>query len=100
LIGAIAEDHDAELAVRHPGLEITDDELNRIEVVGDLIRLIETVDNERRRRGAAPVVHNLFGPRLARSVKPIKQQKGCEEGGLEPGQMGERALGCLKWGAV
>ncbi len=65
-----------------PGLEITDDELDRIEVVGDLIRLIETVDNERRRRGAAPVVHNLFGPRLARSVKPMKQRKGCEEGVL------------------
>src|SRR5438552_4884884 len=65
-----------------PGLQISDDELDRIEVVGDLIRLIETVDNERRRRGAAPVVHNLFGPRLARSVKPMKQRKGCEEGVL------------------
>ena len=33
-----------------PGLQISDDEVDRIEVVGDLIRLIETVDNERRRR--------------------------------------------------
>jgi acyl carrier protein len=65
-----------------PGLEITDDEVDRIEVVGDLIRLIESLDNERRRRGAAPVVRNLFGPRLAHSVKPNKQKKGCEEGAL------------------
>jgi acyl carrier protein len=62
-----------------PGVEITDDEVDRIEVVGDLIRVIETLDNERRRRGAAPVVRNLFGSRLARAVKPTKQQKGCEE---------------------
>jgi acyl carrier protein len=65
-----------------PGLEITDDEVDRIEVVGDLIRLIESLHNERRRRGAAPVVRKLFGPRLAHSVKPTKQQKGCEEGAL------------------
>ena len=62
-----------------PGVEITDDEVDRIEVVGDLIRFIETVDNERRRRGAAPVVRNLFGPRLARAVKPTNQQKTCDE---------------------
>jgi acyl carrier protein len=62
-----------------PGVEIADDEVDRIEVVGDLIRFIETVDNERRRRGAAPVVRNLFGPHLARAVKSTKQQKGCEE---------------------
>ena len=45
------------------------------------------------------------GPQFVRAAfssvgEAIKQQKGCEEGGLEPGQMGERALGCLKWGAV
>src|SRR5262249_25514007 len=50
-----------------------------MEVVGDLIHHIETVDNERRRRGAAPVIRNLFGPRLARAVKSTKQQKGYEE---------------------
>ena len=61
------------------GLEITDADVDQIEVVGDLIRHIETLDNERRRRGAAPVIHKLFGPRLARAVKPTKQQKGCEQ---------------------
>jgi len=61
------------------GVEITDDDVNRMEVVGDLIRHIETVDNERRRRGPAPVIRNLFGPRLARAVRPTKQQKGYEE---------------------
>ena len=62
-----------------PGVEIADDEVNRIQVVGDLIRFIETVDNERQQRGAAPVVRNLFGSRLACAVKSTKQQKGCEE---------------------
>jgi len=62
-----------------PGVEIADDEVDRIQVVGDLIRFIETVDNERQRRGAAPVVRNLFGSRLARAVKSTKQQKGFEE---------------------
>jgi acyl carrier protein len=66
-----------------PGLQISDDEVDRMELVGDLMRLIETVDDERRRRGAAPVERNLFfDPRLAHSVKPTKQQKGCEEGAL------------------
>jgi acyl carrier protein len=60
------------------GVEITDDDFHRIEVVGDLIRHIETVDNERRRRGAAPVTRKLFGPRLAGAMKPTKQQ-GCEQ---------------------
>jgi acyl carrier protein len=63
------------------GLEITDADVNQIEVVGDLIRHIETVDNERRRRGAAPVVRKLFGPRLAHAVKLTKQQN-CEEAAL------------------
>ncbi len=61
------------------GLEITDADVDQIEVVGDLIRHIETLDNERRRRGAAPVIRKLFGPRLARAVKPTKQRKGCEQ---------------------
>src|SRR5499433_3064546 len=55
-----------------PGVEIADDEVDRIQVVGDLIRFIETVDTERQRRGAAPVVRNLFGSRLARAVKSTK----------------------------
>jgi acyl carrier protein len=61
------------------GVEITDDEIDRIEVVGDLIRHIETMDSERRRRGAAPVFSKLFGPHLARAMKPITQQEGCEQ---------------------
>ena len=65
-----------------PGLQISDDEVDRIELVGDLMRLIETVDDERRQRGAARVERNLFGPGLAHSVKPTKQQKGCEDGAL------------------
>jgi acyl carrier protein len=56
------------------GVEITDADVDQIEVVGDLIRHIETVNNERRRRGAAPVTRKLFGPRLARAMKPTKQQ--------------------------
>ena len=65
-----------------PDLEITDADVDQIEVVGDLIRHIETVDSERRRRGAAPVVSKLFGPSLARAVKPTKPQEGCEHGAL------------------
>jgi acyl carrier protein len=59
------------------GVEITDDDVDRIEVVGDLIRHIEIADNERRRRGAAPVIRNL--PGLARAIKPTKRQEGCDE---------------------
>src|SRR2546425_13254072 len=58
------------------GVEITDDDVDRIELVGDLIRHIETLDSERRRRGAAPVFRNLFGPHVARAMKPTKQQEG------------------------
>jgi acyl carrier protein len=61
------------------GVEITNDDVDRIEVVGDLIRLVETLDNERRGRGAAPVVRELCGPHLARAVRPTKRQEGCEE---------------------
>jgi acyl carrier protein len=61
------------------GVEITDDDVDRIELVGDLIRHIETLDSERRRRGAAPVIRNLFGPRLAHAMKPTKQQGRCEQ---------------------
>jgi acyl carrier protein len=61
------------------GVEITDDDVDRMELVGDLIRHIENLDSERRRRGAAPVVRNLFGPRLPRAMKPSKQQGGCDD---------------------
>ena len=61
------------------GVEIKDADVDQIEVVGDLIRHIETLDNERRRRGAAPVIRKFFGPRLARAMKPTKQQEGCEQ---------------------
>jgi acyl carrier protein len=64
------------------GVEITDEDVDQIAVVGDLIRHIEAMDNERRRRGVAPVIRNLFGPRLAHAVKSTKQQKGCEEAAL------------------
>ena len=64
------------------GVEITDEDVDRIEVVVDLIRHIETWDNERRRRGAAPVFHNLFEPHVARVVKPAKQQESCGEAAL------------------
>jgi hypothetical protein len=63
------------------GVEITDNDVDRIEVVGDLISLIETLDNERRRRGAAPVVRKLLGPHFAHAVKRTKQQ-GCDEAAL------------------
>jgi len=63
------------------GVEITDNDVDRIEVVGDLIRLIETLDNDRRRRGVAPVVRKLFGPHLAHALKRTKQQ-GCDEAAL------------------
>jgi acyl carrier protein len=57
------------------GVEITDDDVDRMELVGDLIRHIENLDSERRRRGAAPVVRNLFGPRLPRAMKPSKHRR-------------------------
>jgi acyl carrier protein len=60
-------------------VEITDDDVDQIEVVGDLIRHIETMDSERRRPGAAPVIDKLFGPQLARAMKPTKQREGCEQ---------------------
>jgi len=64
------------------GVEITDADVDRIELVGDLIRHIETLDDEGRRQGAAPVFRNLFGPNVARHLKPAKQQEGCEEAAL------------------
>lgn len=63
------------------GLEIRDADIDRIQVVGDLIRHIETVDAERRGRGATPVIPNLFGPRLTRAMKPTKRQ-GRDEAAL------------------
>ena len=67
---------------RFAGVEITDNDVDRIELVVDLIRHVETWDNERRRRGAAPVFHNLFGPHVARIVKSAKQQESCGEAAL------------------
>src|SRR5262249_33181432 len=61
------------------GVEITDADVDRIELVGDLIRHIETLDDEGRRRGAAP---GLFGAHVACLLKPAKQQKGCDEAAL------------------
>jgi len=56
------------------GLEITDDDVDRIQVVGDLIRHIDMADNERRRQGAAPAIRKVFWPDLARAVRPAKHQ--------------------------
>lgn len=81
----VVEDHFA-------GLEITDADVDQIEVVGDLIRHIETVDNERRRRGAAPVVRKLFGPRIARAIKPTKQQEGSEQAALLLLRLGQNVM--------
>ena len=64
------------------GVEITDDDVDQIELVGDLIRHIETWDNERRRRGAAPVYRNLFGTHVARVLKPAKPQESCDGAAL------------------
>jgi acyl carrier protein len=64
------------------GVEITDNDVDRIELVVDLIRHIETWDNEKRRQGATPVFPNLFGPHVAHVVKPAKQQETCGEGAL------------------
>ena len=61
------------------GVEITDDDVDRIQAVGDLIRHIETLDSERRRGGAAPVSRNLFGPHVARAMKSTKH---CDEAAL------------------
>src|SRR5258707_12323457 len=61
------------------GLEITDDDVDRIQVVGDLIRHIEIADNERRRQGASPVICKVFWPDLARAVRPAKHQKACAD---------------------
>jgi hypothetical protein len=50
------------------------------EVVGDLIRHVENVDNERRRRprrgGAAPVIRKLFGPPASICMRPIRNWNG------------------------
>src|SRR5262249_56414198 len=54
------------------GLEITDADVDQIEVVGDLIRHIKTVDNEKRRRGAAPVAPKLFAPCLPPALQPTQ----------------------------
>jgi hypothetical protein len=50
------------------GVEITDDDVDQINVVADLIRCIERPDNERVDALAAqgrstPPVHKFFGPR-------------------------------------
>src|SRR5260221_9690956 len=71
----VVEDH-------FDGVEIADADVDQIEVVGDLIRHIETVDNERRERGAAPVTRKLFGPRLVRAENPTKQKRGCQQAAL------------------
>jgi acyl carrier protein len=63
------------------GVQITADDVDRIELVGDLIRHIETLDSDRRPRDAA-VLRNLFRPHVARAMKPTKQQERCDEAAL------------------
>ena len=60
------------------GVEITADDVDRIELVGDLIRHIEALDSDRRPRDAA-VFRNLFLPHVTRAMKPTKQQERCDE---------------------
>lgn len=67
---------------RFAGVEITDADVDRIELVGDLIRHIETWDDERRRRGVAPVFRNLFAPHVARVLQPATQQESGNETAL------------------
>jgi acyl carrier protein len=61
------------------GVEMKDDDVDQIEVVGDLIRHIESLNSDRRQKGVDPVVRKLFGPCLARAVKPAKQQESREQ---------------------
>jgi acyl carrier protein len=61
------------------GVEMKDDDVDQIEVVGDLIRHIESLNSDRRQKGVDAVVRKLFGPCLARAVKPAKQQEGREQ---------------------
>ena len=63
---------------RFANVVLTDEDIDQIEVVGDLIRHIETwimrgcdAPSSRRRRSS--------NPRLARAVDAAKQQEGCEE---------------------
>jgi acyl carrier protein len=56
------------------GVEIPDENIDQIKALGDLIGYIENVSNDRQQRGAGPVIGKLFGPSLARAVKPTKHQ--------------------------
>lgn len=61
------------------GVEIPDENIDQIKALGDLIGYIENVSNDRQQRGAGPVIGKLFGPSLARAVKPTKRQEGREQ---------------------
>jgi acyl carrier protein len=56
------------------GVEITDDDVDQIEVVGDLIRHVESAEHQRpgaitvRRRSVAPLPRKFFGPRSPRTI--------------------------------
>ena len=64
------------------GVEISDNDVDRIELVVDLIRHVETWDNEKATSGRRSSVPQLFGPPVARVVKPAKQQESCGEAAL------------------
>jgi len=76
------------------GLEITDDDVDRIEVVADLIRHIETMHGESR-RGAIPALSTSFRSRLLRALEPTKEQEGCEQVGFIFSRLGGDAMRSL-----
>jgi acyl carrier protein len=74
---------------RFADVVIADEDVDQLEVVGDLIRHIETVDNERRRpstsgrRSSDPQVMIAFS---SRAVEPAEQHDRCEQLGCARGR--------------
>jgi len=80
------------------GLEITDDDVDRIQAVGDLIRHVEALDIKRRRRAATPESHNLLSPHVAYAEKPAKQQQSCDEAALVVSRLaGDATRSLIGW---
>jgi|AmaraimetFIIA100_FD_contig_41_12001488_length_1637_multi_6_in_0_out_0_2 acyl carrier protein len=76
------------------GVEITDGDVDRIEVVADLIRHIETIDGESR-PGATPAISTSFRSRLLRAMEPTKEQEGREKVGFIFSRLGGGAMRTL-----
>jgi acyl carrier protein len=73
-----------EIEDRFADVVITDEDVDQIEVVGDLIRHIENVDNvdnERRRRSIveAPLQRSTSYGLSSRAAEPAEQQDLCEQ---------------------